>query len=72
MLEKEARQVTLNTRVRVRNFIPSSRGSELEADRGVEADGERLVLGDPRGEDREGSAHLSHPTPAPPWSPHSL
>ena len=65
-------QVALNTRVRVRDFIPSSGGSELEADRGVEADGDRLVLGDARGEDREGSAHPSHPTQAPPWSPYSL
>jgi len=72
MLEKEARPSDLEHWVRVRDFSPSSRGSELEADRGVEADGERLVLGDPKGEDREGSAHPSHPTPAPPWRPHSL
>ena len=30
--------VTLNTRVTVQDFIPSSGGSEYEADRGVKAD----------------------------------
>ena len=31
-------QVTLNTRVTVQDFIPSSGGSEYEADSGVKAD----------------------------------